>query len=65
MTSKDLLERVLLSYQSYYDINREDPAPPFDAEAVFRVNEEQYFLFKSAVYNKWTTSETVFFATCA
>lgn len=64
MTSKDLLERVLLSYHSYYDINREDPAPPFDAEAVFRVNEEQYFLFKSAVYNKWSTSETVFFATC-
>jgi len=64
MTSKEILERVLLSYHNYYDINREDPAQPFDAEAVFRVNEEQYFLFKSAVYNKWSTSETVFFATC-
>mgnify|MGYP007056193915 CR=1 FL=1 len=62
MTSKEILERVLLSYKDYYDIEREDPAQPFDAEANFRLHEEQYFLLKSAKFNEWDQKETVFFS---
>lgn len=55
------LERILQSYQRYYDINRESPMAPFDAEAVFRLHDEEYFLIRSAKVAEQDSFEYVFF----
>ncbi|MCQ2508499.1 MAG: hypothetical protein MJ097_06910 [Dorea sp.] len=56
------LETVLRSYQRYYDIERENPAKPFSAEATFQTNDEAYFLIKSARIAESQSKEFVFFA---
>jgi len=61
MTSAEALERVLLSYRQYYDINRDDPAEPFSAEAAFHSVEKGYFLVKKAVTSESETNEYIFF----
>ena len=63
MTLETALERLLTAYERYYDINREDPMPPFAAEAVFRLHDEEYFLIKSAKVAEQDSYEYVFFAT--
>lgn len=50
------------SYETYYDINRDDPEPPFEAEAVFHSHDKQYFLMKSAKLGETESNEYVFFA---
>ena len=56
------LEKVLKSYETYYNINRETPVPPFAAEAEFRLHDERYFLIRSARLDQIDSREHVFFA---
>lgn len=55
-------ERVMTAYNSYYDLNRVDPLEPFDAEAVFRIHDEQYILIKNAKVSEADSNEFVYFA---
>ena len=61
-TAEEALERMIRSYERYYNINRETPMPPFAAEAVFSAHNEQYFLIKSAKWAEMDSHEFVFFA---
>ena len=56
------LDNLLNAFVRYYNINKETPAAPFCAEAVFQSHDEQYFLFKSAKINEYYSSEHIFFA---
>ena len=56
------LEKLLRAFEKYYDINRDHPAPPFCAEADFRLHDEQYFLIRSAKLAERDTREILFFA---
>ncbi|MBO6147601.1 MAG: hypothetical protein IJ827_06925 [Lachnospiraceae bacterium] len=62
MTKQEMLERVIASYEHYYDVNRDTPTEPFVAEAVFRSHGEEYFLIKSAKLTEMDSSEVAFFA---
>ena len=62
MDRQEILERVIASYECYYDINKETPVEPFVAEASFRSHGEEYFLVKSAKITEMDSSETAFFA---
>ena len=57
-----MLDKVIGSYEHYYDINRETPMEPFVAEATFKSHGEEYFLIKSAKITEMDSSETAFFA---
>lgn len=61
-TSREVLEKVIGSYEQYYDINRETPVEPFVAEATFRSHGEEFFLIHSAKINEMDSAETAFFA---
>ena len=62
MTRQHAMERILAAYSGYYDINIEDPMPPFVAEAEFNLHDEQYFLVRSARIAEYDSREIVFFA---
>ena len=57
-----MLEKVIASYERYYDVNRETPMEPFVAEAVFKSHSEDYFLVKSAKITEMDSAENAFFA---
>ena len=59
------LERLLHSFEAYYQVNRETPAAPFVAEAFFSLHDEQYFLVRSAKISEAESREYVFFYSCA
>lgn len=63
MTPSEALEKLLHSYEHYYDVTREGVTPPFAAEAAFHSRDEQYFLVKSAKLAEAESHEYVFFAT--
>ena len=63
MNKDEALEKILLAYKRYYNINRETPKAPFTAEASFELHDEQYFIFKSAKLSEADAKEYVFFAT--
>ena len=58
----EAFERVMSAYSAYYDLNRVDPLEPFDAEAVFRIHDEQYILIKKAKVSEADSNEFVYFA---
>ncbi len=62
MTLQEALEKLLPSFQRYYNINREAEAP-FAAEAVFQSHNEQYFLLKSARISEANSNEFIYFHT--
>lgn len=62
MNTQEALEKLLRAYGDYYDVNREDPTPPFAAEAVFHSHDERFFLIKSAKLSESESHEYVFFA---
>lgn len=63
MNTTEMLDRILKSYRSYYNIKQgEDVLPPFAAEAVFHSHDEQYILVKSAKLSELESREYVFFA---
>lgn len=63
MDRQEALEKVLLSFKRYYNINRDNPMPPFAAEADFSLHDEQYFLVKAARIGEADSKEFVYFAT--
>ena len=62
MNRFDALEHLLTVFNRFYTVNRESPAKPFSAEAVFHLHNENYFLLKSAKYAEQDSNEYVFFA---
>ena len=64
MTAQEACNYILNSYRSYYDIETENPTPPFAAEAAFHSHDKQYFLVKEATLSESESSEYVFFAVC-
>ena len=62
MTVNELLDRLLRSFQVYYNVKREDVTPPFVAEAEFHTHDEQFFLVKSAVLAEAESREYIYFA---
>ena len=60
MQLQEALDRVLRAHGSYYTVNRDDPTPPFAAEAEFSAHGEQYFLLKSAKIADIDSNEYVF-----
>ena len=59
---KAAMERLLRSYETYYDVNRETPTPPFTAEASFATHSEGYMLIRAAKIATFDAQEYVFFA---
>ena len=59
---REITERLLGQYERYYTINRENPVPPFAAEAEFSVHGEQYFLIKAAKWAEMDAKEFILFA---
>lgn len=62
MNKEETLEKVLKSYEQYYNIKREDVTSPFVCEAIFNSHNEQYFLVKAAKISDIDSNEYVFFA---
>ena len=62
MNREEVFEKALRSYSAYYDINRETPEAPFQAEAAFHSHSDAYFLVKSATLGEAESHEYVFFA---
>lgn len=58
------LEKLLSSYEAYYQVNRDTPVKPYAAEAYFALHDEQYFLLRSAKISEADSREYVFFFTC-
>ena len=63
MQTDSVLSTILQSFSRYYDINTENPVPPFVAEAVFHSHNEQFFLVKAAKIAQIDSNEYAFFAT--
>lgn len=63
MKASEALEKVLPSYQSYYDIKREGVLSPFVCEAEFRSHSEKYVLVKSAKIADIDSNEFIYFLT--
>lgn len=62
MKVTDTFEKVLKSYETYYDVEREKTGSIFAAEATFHSHDEQFFLMKSAKIGEAESNEYVFFA---
>lgn len=63
MTLQEALDKLLPSFQRYYNINKEEVEAPFAAEAVFQSHNEQYFLIKSARISEANSNEFIYFYT--
>lgn len=63
MTVNEILDKLLKSFQIYYNVKRDDVTPPFSAEAEFHTHDEQFFLVKSAVLSEAESREYIYFAT--
>ncbi|MBO4377067.1 MAG: hypothetical protein IKY04_07885 [Lachnospiraceae bacterium] len=61
MTTDEVLQKFLKSYQAYYNIETEECLKPFDAVAHFSVHNEQYMLVKAAKYADVVSNEYVYF----
>ena len=64
MDSNGALEKLLKSFESYYNINTSEVEAPFVAEAIFNSHNEQYFLVKNAKIADIDSSDFVFFYDC-
>lgn len=60
--SESELEKLLHSFERYYDVKTEGVADPFCAEAEFHSHTEQYFLVKAAHLSDIDSNDYVFFA---
>ena len=61
MNSNGALEKILHSFERYYNVSTEGVAAPFSAEAIFNSHSEQYFLVKAAKTADIDSNEFVFF----
>lgn len=62
MTVNEIIDKLLRSFQVYYNVKKEDVEPPFVAEAEFHTHDEQFFLVKSAVLAEAESREYIYFA---
>lgn len=62
MKVTEAIERLICSFDVYYNVKRENVEPPFVAEAEFHSHDEQYFLVRSARISESESREYVFFA---
>ncbi|MBQ1414519.1 MAG: hypothetical protein IIY92_01145 [Lachnospiraceae bacterium] len=62
MTREEALDALLAEFVRYYNIDRETPAEPFAATAVFHLHNEHYFLIKKAKFAEQFSNEYVYFA---
>lgn len=62
MNREQILDKLLLLYTRYYDIEREGVEEPFLAKAGFKSHNEQYFLIKAAKVADIDSNENVYFA---
>ncbi len=61
LNREEMLERLLASYSSYYDIHRQEPsAEPLKAVCEFHVHSEKYVLVKKAQLWAADSNEYVF-----
>lgn len=63
MTLQEALNKLLPSFQRYYNIKTEEVEAPFAAEAIFQSHNEQYFLIKSARISEANSNEFIYFYT--
>lgn len=63
MNLQEALDKLLPSFQRYYNIKTEEVQEPFAAEAVFQSHNEQYFLIKSARISEANSNEFIYFYT--
>lgn len=63
MNLQEALDKLLPSFQRYYNIKTEEAEAPFKAEAVFQSHNEQYFLIKSARISEANSNEFIYFHT--
>lgn len=61
MNSNGALEKILHSFEQYYNISTQNVAAPFVAEAEFKSHSEQYFLVKAAKIADVDSNDFVFF----
>lgn len=59
--NEESLNKLLQSFEHYYDVKRTGVEDPFCAEAVFHAHSEQYFLVKDARLGEVDSNEYVFF----
>ena len=62
MTALEALEKLLPSYEAYYNVKREEVTEPFLAEAEFFTHDVAYFLMKTAKLAQSESAEHVFFS---
>lgn len=63
MDLSEVLEKLLPSFKTYYDVFTEGVVEPFKAEAKFVSHTEQYFLVHSAKLSDIDSVEHIYFAT--
>lgn len=63
METRDIMDKLLRSYETYYDVRAQKIEPPFVAEAEFHSHEEHFFLSRRAVIDEVENNEIVYFAT--
>lgn len=61
MSLQEALDKLLPSFQRYYNVKREEVEAPFAAEAIFQSHNEQYFLIKSARISEANSNEFIYF----
>ena len=61
MDNKGVLDSLLRSFGSYYDVKTEGVLPPFAAQATFNMHNEQYFLVKEAHIADIDSNDYVYF----
>lgn len=64
MSTDEMLSKLLPLFEDYYNINTGEVEEPFDAEAVFKSHNEQYYLIKAAKVADVDMNEYVYFAKC-
>ncbi len=62
ISQEEILNRIIKSYQAYYNLNVLSPEKPFVAEASFHSHDDAFFLVHSAVIGESESNEFVFFA---
>lgn len=63
MTPTEALDKLLPSYERYYNIKRDDTVVPFAAEADFHSHTENYILVKAAKMADIDSNEYIYFST--
>lgn len=63
MDTTEVLDKLLRSFEAYYNVKRDGAEAPFVAEAEFSLHDAQYFLVKSVRLGEADSKEYVYFAT--